>query len=342
MAEISVSIEASDLQNSVTIYDIAREAGTSIATVSRVINHPGKVSEKTRNRILQIMENKNFIPRVEARERARKEVGRIGVITPYFTHPSFVHRLRGISEALRGDSFELVIINLETHEEIETYLRTPGLFHRIDGLIILSRKFANPTLEILKEQLIPAVFVEFGEDDFSSVCIDNKKGGRIAASFLLEKGYKNFAVLTEDEPSIDVHPNVMRVSGFRERLEEVNLILEEQNVIYSSSSMAETIKSLEFFLESRQPDAFFATTDLLAVSVLKAAREKNIKIPEEMALIGFDGTNTSDYIDLTTVDQSLEESGKLAVELLMKRIKDPESPVQTIILPLKVIERETS
>lgn len=337
-----MSIGASDIQNDVTIYDIAEESRTSIATVSRVINHPGKVSEKTRLRILEIMERRGFIPRAEARERARKEVGRIGVITPYFTHPSFVHRLRGISYALRGDSFELVIINLETQNEIETYLRTPGLSHRIDGLIILSRKFSQTTLKILLEQAIPAVFVEFGEDDFSSVCIDNVKGGRIAAEYLMKKGFRDFAVLTENESSIDVHPNMMRIQGFRQFLEENKLSLDECNIIYGSSSMKDTIESIGEYLNHKQPEAIFATTDILAISFLKAARQKGIKIPQEIALIGFDGTNTADFMDLTTVDQSLEESGKLSVELLMKRIRKPNSPVQTIYLPLKVIERKTT
>ena len=325
-----------------TIYDVAKKAGISIATVSRVINHPAKVSARTRDKVLSTMKELGFTPRAEARERARKEVGRIGVITPYFTHPSFVHRLRGISQALRGDSFELVIINLEDLNELESYLRIPGLNHRLDGLIVLSRKFTSSTLDILKEQSLPTVFVEFGEDKFSSVCIDNYKGGKMAARYLLDKGYKSFAVLTENELKIDVHPNMMRLEGFREVLEENGFTLPPEFIAYGSNDLDHSLEAAENLLRKTRPDALFATTDFLAVVLLKTAKRMGLSIPADMGLIGFDGTNTSEYMDFSTVDQSLEESGKLAVELLMKRIKTPQSSVQTIFLPLQVIERDTT
>lgn len=325
-----------------TIYDVASKAGTSIATVSRVINRPDKVSASTREKIFQAMEDLGFTPKAEARERARREVGRIGVLTPYFTYPSFVHRLRGISEALRGSAYELVIINLDKKEDIENYLRSPGLSHRIDGLIILSSRFDKSTLKIIEEQSIHTVFVEFGEDSFSSVCIDNYKGGEMAARFLIDRGYKSFGILTENELGIKVHPNMMRLTGFQKYMEKNYYIIPEERVVYGGNKMPEAIAGAERLLSIPFIEAIFATTDFLAVAVMKAAKKKGIAIPEDLGLIGFDGTNTSDYMDLTTVDQALEESGRLSVELLMKRIRNPESPVQTIYLPLKIIERDTT
>ncbi|MBB6478581.1 LacI family DNA-binding transcriptional regulator [Spirochaeta isovalerica] len=337
-----MSIEGLDKKEAVTIYDVAEKAGISIATVSRVLNRPEKVSPSTREKVFSVMKALGFTPKAEARERARKEVGRIGVITPYFTHPSFVHRLRGISEGIRGAAYELVIISLETLEEVESYLQSPGLAHRLDGLIVLSRKFESTTLKLLKEKKMPTVFVEFGEEGFSGVCIDNIKGGEMAADFLLQSGYKSFSVLTENEQGIDVHPNVMRVDGFRQALNRKGMVLSSENIGYGSNDMAQSLIAAEELLRSFRPEAVFATTDFLAVAVIKIAKKLDISIPEEMGLLGFDGTNTSDYMDFTTVDQSLEESGKLAVELLLKRIKSPQSPVQTIYLPLRITERRTT
>lgn len=335
-----MSIERSVKKDSATIYDVASKAGISIATVSRVINRPEKVSPKTREKVYRVMEELGFTPKAEARERARKEVGRIGVITPFFTYPSFVHRLRGISEALRGSAFELIIINLETQEDIENYLRSPGLSHRIDGLIVLSSKLEASTLEIINNQNIKTVFVEFGEDHFSGVCIDNYKGGEMAARFLTGQGYRTFGILTENELGINVHPNMMRLSGFQKYLGENPV--PDNRIAFGGNSLEEATSAAEKLLGFTELDAVFATTDFLAIALMKAARKKGIAIPEDLGLIGFDGTNTSDYVDLTTVDQALEESGKLAVELLMKRIKSPESPIQTIFLPLTIIERETT
>jgi len=329
-------------KTAVTIYDVADKAGISIATVSRVLNTPDKVSPKTRDKVFNVMENLGFIPKADARARASKNIGRIGVITPYFTYPSFVHRLRGISEALKETAFELVIINLERHEDIENYLRSPGLTDRIDGFIILSQKMSSTALQIIDDLSLNVVFVEFGEDHYSSVCIDNYRGGEIVADFLLEKGYRSFGILSENEKEIKVHPNQLRVNGFLSVLKKKDITLRDINIRYTTSELENAIKVAENLLQSCRPDAVFATTDLLAVAVIKSAKKMGISIPDDLGLIGFDGTDTSEYLDLTTVDQSLGESGKLAVDLLMKRINFTSEPVQAIYLPLKIIERKTT
>ncbi len=328
-------------EKTATIYDVAEKAGISIATVSRVINKPEKVSPKTRDRVFEVMKETGFIPKAEARERARKHVGRIGVITPYFTYPSFVHRLRGISEALKGTSFELVIINLEEKDDFENYLRSPGLNNRIDGFIILSQKLNKSTLNIIEELNLKVVFVEFGEDNYSGICIDNYKGGQIVANFLLSKGYRTFAVLSENENEIKVHPNQLRVNGFLNVMNKRQISIEDKNIIYTGSNLENAMDSAALLLKNK-PEAVFATSDLLAVSVIKMAKKMHILIPEELGLIGFDGTDASEYLDMTTVDQSLNESGKLAVDLLMKRIQNSSATVQTIFLPLNIIERNTT
>lgn len=329
-------------EKTATIYDVAEKAEISITTVSRVINYPDKVSSATKEKVLKVMEDLGFTPKAEARERARKHIGKIGVITPYFTYPSFVHRLWGISEALKGTAFELVIINLDEKSAIEDYIRSPGLKDRIDGFIILSQKLAESTLRIIDDLCLKVVFVEFGEDNYSSVCIDNYKGGEIVADFLLSRGYKSFGVLTEKENKIKVHPNMLRVSGFLSALKAQKITLPAHMIFNTGNNLDEAIETAEKMLKHNLPEAVFATTDLLAVAVLKAARKMSIHIPADMGLIGFDGTSTSDYLDLTTVDQALEESGKLAVELLIKRINDNTGPVQTIFLPLTIIQRETT
>lgn len=328
-------------EKTATIYDIAEKAGISIATVSRVINKPDKVSPKTRDKVFEIMKETGFIPKAEARERARKHVGRIGVITPYFTYPSFVHRLWGISEALKDRAFELVIISLDKKEDIENYLRSPGLNNRIDGFIILSQKLSQSTLKIIDELDLKIVFVEFGEDNYSGVCIDNYKGGEMVADFLLSKGYKTFSVLSENENEIKVYPNQLRVNGFLNVMNKRKISIDEKNIIYTKSNLEDAMISAAQLLQN-EPDAVFATTDLLAVAVIKMAKQMNISIPEDLGVIGFDGTDTSEYLDLTTVDQSLNESGKLAVDLLMKRIQNSSGTVQTIFLPLSIIERNTT
>ena len=324
-----------------TIYDVAKKAGISIATVSRVLNTPQKVKSETKEKVYNAVSELGFTPKAEARDRAKRHVGKIGVISPYFTYPSFVHRLRGISEALKGTAFELVIINLEDKVDIEHYLRSPGLKDRIDGFIILSQKLNDSILGVIEDLSLKVVFVEFGEDHYSSVCIDNHRGGEIVAEFLLQKEYDSFGILTENEKNIEVHPNMMRVSGFVNTFKKHNRIIDDHKIIYTGNDLHNAMIDAEKLISEQKPDVIFATNDLLAIAVIKSARKLQISIPDDMGVIGFDGTNTSEYMDITTVDQSLEESGKIAVELLMKNIENPHSPTQTIFLPLKIIERET-
>ncbi len=324
------------------IYDVAQKAGISIATVSRVLNNPDKVSPKTKDKVFSVMKELGFTPKAEARARAKKDTGRIGVITTDLTYPSFIHRLRGISETLDGTPYELVIITMKDKKDIDYYLRSIELTDKLDGLIILSQKLNDTTINLLNELSINVIFVEFGEINFPSISIDNNLGGEMVADYLLEKKYKTFSILTEEESDKKVHPNQMRVTGFINRLKQNGANITPQMVFYGSNDLKQSIKiAISILSKEIRPEVIFATTDLLAVAVIKAAKKLNISIPTELGVIGFDGTNTSDYLDFTTVDQSLEESGRLAAELLLKKIKKPNDPVHNILLPLKIIERDT-
>ncbi|QEN03680.1 LacI family transcriptional regulator [Thiospirochaeta perfilievii] len=324
------------------IYDVAKRAGISIATVSRVINTPDKVSSKTKDRVLSAMRELEFTPKAEARERAKKSIGKIGVIASNLKCLSFVHRLNGISTALNGTPYEIVIVPTKKDEDLGYYLSTAELKNNLDGIIVLSQKLENKTLKILKEISAHVVFVEFGERDFSSISIDNNYGGSLVASYLLDRGYRSFSILTEEESNLKLHPNQMRVTGFINQLIKKGINIPNDMIKYSSVDFDESVKvARELLKDIVRPQAIFATTDLLAAATLKAARELEISVPNELAIIGFDGTDTSNYLNLTTVDQSLEQSGKLAVELLLKRIKNPKDPIQNIYLPLKIIERGT-
>ena len=126
-----------------TIYDVAKNAGVSIATVSRVLNKPQKVNEETRAAVLQAIDELGYTPKLEARTRALKESGRIGVITPFFTAPSFVQRLRGIASVLTPSDYELVIYTVDSFSRLQSYLETLPINGNLDGLIIVSLRFED-------------------------------------------------------------------------------------------------------------------------------------------------------------------------------------------------------
>lgn len=326
-----------------TIYDVAKAAGVSIATVSRVLNEPQKVNDETRSAVLNAIETLGYIPKAEARARAMQQNRRIGVITPYFTAPSFVQRLRGVASVLKETSYELVIYTVESSDKFTRYLETLPINHYLDGLIILSLQFDNQFAQRLLDYNLETVLVEYPHNILSSVEINDVSGGELAAEYLNNKGYTRLGFLGDTTiPEFGIHPITLRLAGYRQRMSELGLkLLSEYS--YSVPYDAEaTRKAALKFLAGNRPDALFAATDLQAIAVLKAARELGLRVPQDLAIIGFDDLDIAEYVGLTTIRQHLDESGKIAAELLLNRISDPNRPVQHIQLPLTIIERETA
>ena len=327
-----------------TIYDVAKQAGVSITTVSRMLNAPGKVNGETRERILAAIDALGFVPKAEARARALRGTGRIGVISPFFTAPSFVQRLRGISEALSAKKFELVIYTVDSAEHLKKFLSSLPLTGNLDGLIVLSLPVDDADVRRLVEHGLPTVLVEFPHPSLSSVEIDDVMGGRMAAQYLLEKGHHCIAFLGDtDLPEYSLHPVSQRLVGFRQALREAGIELPEEFVKLAPYSLEQTRQvAAELLSLPEPPTAIFAATDFQALGVLKAARQLKVQVPEQLAVVGFDDLDIAEYTDLTTIRQHLDESGRLAVEILLSQIESPSRPPKHVKLPLTLIERQTA
>ncbi|MCK5007520.1 MAG: LacI family DNA-binding transcriptional regulator, partial [Spirochaetales bacterium] len=144
-----------------TIYQVAEAAGVSIATVSRVLNAAHRVNEDTRKKVLKAIEELHFVPKAEASARARKDFKRIGVLTPYFTEPSFVQRMRGISNVLMGSEYELIVYAVESLAQLRGYLDMLPISRRIDGLIIMSLPLTNGDAERIRSNHLQTILVEY-------------------------------------------------------------------------------------------------------------------------------------------------------------------------------------
>lgn len=160
-----------------TIYEVARTAGVSITTVSRVLNDPQKVNQKTLQTVLSAIDEIGFVPRAEARARAIKENRRIGVISPFITAPSFVQRMRGVATALMNTKYEMVIYTVDSSDRLHGYLAKLPLTHSLDGLIVMSLPFGDDEANRLLEHGVETVLIEFPQPVFSTVEIDDVAGG---------------------------------------------------------------------------------------------------------------------------------------------------------------------
>ena len=327
-----------------TIYDVAKRAGVSITTVSRMLNAPNKVNPETRERVMAAVDALGFMPKAEARARAMQQTGRIGVITPFFTAPSFVQRLRGIAESLSPRNYELVVYTVDSTNHLQSYLSTLPLTSNLDGLIILSLPIGESEVRRLIDHSLPTVLIEYPHPKLNCVEIDDVEGGYMATVYLLGKGHRRIAFLGDtDLPEYSIHPVSLRLKGFRRALKEARIKLPDAFVRLAPYSQEQTRQVAKELLNLPDPPtAIFAATDFQALGVLKAARQLNIKTPEQLAVIGFDDLDMAEYEDLTTISQHLDESGRLAVEILLAQIEAPSRPPRHVKLPLALIERQTA
>ncbi len=327
-----------------TIYDVASSAGVSIATISRVLNAPDKVNPETRKRVMSAIDTLGFIPKAEARARAMQNTDRIGVLTPFFTAPSFVQRLRGVASALSRANYELVIYPVDSVEHLQGYISSIPIMQNIDGLIIMSLAIEDKDARRLHDNNMETVLIEYSHARLNSIEIDDEYGGQMAARHLAEKGHKRVAFLGDIEPpeKYAIHPVKSRLQGFKKMLDEAGIALPRKYVkqaAYTQKSAQEA--ALELLNTDPPPTAIFAAADIQAISVMKVARQLKLSIPDDIAVIGFDDIDIADYMDLTTIGQNLDESGRLAVEILLSHII-AERALQHIKIPLTLVERQTT
>ncbi len=324
-----------------TIYDVASLAGVSITTVSRVLNSPGQVADTSRKKIVAAMQELNFVPKAEASARARKDFKRIGILSPFSTAPSFVQRIRSIAGALSITDYELITYSVASEDQLSGYLSMLPVSNRIDGLIILALPVKEEEIRLFKEYDLPVVMIEISHPSVSSIEIDNIAGGRLAAEYLILKGYKSFGFIGEGgQPAYSLHATEERFNGYKEALLENGFNLPDSSVSFHEYGMNFSVDGVKKILsKSVKPDVFFAASDLQAVGVIKAAREMGLRVPEDIAVIGFDDIDLADYMGITTINQSLDQSGQTAVDLLLGQMKDHDTAVKHISYQLKIIER---
>ncbi len=326
-----------------TIYDVAESAGVSISTVSLALNAPRRVKAETLERIHASIDELGFVPKTEAISRARRGVGRIGVVAPFVAYSSFSRRLNGALKAIRGESFEIVVYDYESAPT--SFVPALPLTGRLDGLVVMSLPLSDQAVNRIRERELPTVLIELTHPGFSAVTLDNEGGGRMVAELLVGQGHRRLGYIGEIIPP-PLDPSFQaeaRFRGFREALARHDVQLDEANVRHVVHGTAAAAAATADILDGQNPPtAIFAQDDTLAGAVLKAARARGVQIPEDLAVVGFDDGEIAEPLGLTTVRQPLEDSGRVAIETLLAELKDHSRTRQQIELQLSIVERETT
>lgn len=325
-----------------TIYDVATRAGVSISTVSLALNSPARVQQTTLERVMDAVDALGFVPKTEAVTRARRGVGRIGVIAPFTSHASFAERLNGVLLASRGQNMEIVVYDQES--AATSRLVSLPLTRRVDGLIVMSIPFSEQVAQRLLEQGVVTVLVELQHPEFSGVVIDDAAGGRMVADHLVARRHTHCGFIGQAQRVHDyVSQSAARLEGFRTGLAAAGIELSEADVVTVDHSIdAASDAARELLQADDRPTAVFAHDDVLASGVLHAARSLGLDVPGDVAVVGFDDSDVAKPLGLTSVRQPLIESGEVAMQMLLGHLANPRRSVQVTSLSLTLVQRATT
>jgi len=319
-----------------TIARVAQAAGVGVGTVSRVLNGSSSVSEATRLRVLEVIAELGYEPNAAARALSTGRTRTLGVLAPFFTQPSVVERLRGVSRMVADAGYHLVLFDVE-HADPFGELTAAG---RLDGLLCVSLLPPDAALERFAAAGVPVVLVDAEHPRLSGVSIDDVDGGRIAAEHLLGLGHRRIAYIGDDEQGapFGFTSSARRRLGAAAALRAAGLEL----TVRLGPHGREQARSLAAALlaSAEAPTAIFAASDSQALGVLEAAETAGVSVPGDLSVIGFDDIEVARYVGLTTVAQPLEESGVRGARLLLGALEG--SPLSAQRLKLRLVARATT
>lgn len=325
-----------------TIYDVARESGVSITTVSRVLNAPAKVNEGTRKSVLEAISRLSFVPRADAMARARQRMNRIAIITPFFTEASFVQRIRGVSRSLNPGDYELIVYTVKSLRQLEEHIDMICAGERVDAVIILSLNIPSDRIQVLQESGLPVISVENSLSGFSSVVVDNHRGGYLGASYLMKRGYTLLAFAGErSSHDFTLQSTSERLRGFSDALVATQSPRLEDCIYVGEMGDNSLIQWFtELLSRPVHPQAVLCSSDLIAAKLIQTAGQLGKNIPRDIAILGFDDLDMAEYLNLSTVNQHLDYSGQLAGNMLKEILETGETPqTRTVYLDLEVVQR---
>jgi DNA-binding LacI/PurR family transcriptional regulator len=328
----------------VTIRDVAKEAGVGVGTVSRVLNNSPYVSESTRRRVLAVMRRLDYHPSPTARRLSLGRTHTIGVIVPFFTRPAFVERLSGIQAELSLTHYELILFSVDTPEKRDEYFANAARFRQVDGLIVIALGLEEKHAENLKNWALPVVLLDTTHPELPSIVVADEMGGRIATQHLIEKGHRRIAYICDHfDNAFGFTSSRRRYQGYREALEAAGIPFRAEYMRQGEHGryVAHQITSALLDLPE-PPTAIFAASDTQAMGAMEAIRSRNMTIPDDISVIGYDDIEIAEYLNLTTVSQPMYNSGQQAVTWLLDLIDESEPEQMTIEMPVEVIERATT
>ncbi|PDO88924.1 ribose operon transcriptional repressor RbsR [Kosakonia pseudosacchari] len=325
-----------------TMKDVARLAGVSTSTVSHVINKDRFVSEAIREKVETAIKTLNYAPSAIARSLKINQTRTIGMLITASTNPFYSELVRGVERSCFERGYSLVLCNTEGDEQrmnrnLETLMQK-----RVDGLLLLCTETHQPSQEIMQRYpSIPTVMMDWAPFDGDSDLIQDNSllGGDMATQYLIGKGHTRIACITGP---LDKTPARLRLEGYREAMARAGLVIREGDEIESDFEFGGGFDAMQTLLAmNERPQAVFIGNDAMAVGAYQALYLAGLKIPQDMAIVGYDDIELARYMTppLTTIHQPKDELGELAIDVLIHRIAEPGLQQQRLQLTPILMER---
>ncbi len=331
-----------------TLEEVAKLAGVSRATVSRVINDQPNVSSEVRERVYQAIQKSGYRPHAVARSLVTRRTDILGVVIPevvstLFTDPFFPLFLRGATEACNTHKRQLMLVlfkDLAGEEEMYQRVLRNGY---LDGVIVASATMNDPLFSLMLRDGIP--FVSAGRHPdrrVHAVDVDNIGGARMAVEHLLRLGHRRVAIISGPA---EMTSGQDRLEGYRQAMETYRVPVDERLIAYGDYTESSGALAMQRLLPLA-PTAVFSASDTMAIGALKYLRQNGLRIPDDIALAGFDDIPAASAVEprLTTVRQPIERLGAMCIELLVGLLQNGpagQSLTQRVILPAELVVRES-
>ncbi|MGA4709897.1 catabolite control protein A [Bacillus safensis] len=331
--------------NNVTIYDVAREANVSMATVSRVVNGNPNVKPTTRKKVLEAIDRLGYRPNAVARGLASKKTTTVGVIIPDISSIFYSELARGIEDIATMYKYNIILSNSDQNTDKELHLLNTMLGKQVDGIVFMGGNITDVHVEEFKRSPVPIVLAASVEEQAQtpSVNINYEQAIYDSVQLLVEKGHRRIAFVSG--PMSEPINSVRKLAGYKRALEEAGIAFDDALVAEGDYSYDSGIEALAHLLEqSDKPTAVIAATDEMALGVIHGAQDRGVSIPEDLEVIGFDNTRLSLMVrpQLTTVVQPTYDIGAVAMRLLTKLMNKEQVDDQIVELPHRIEERQST
>lgn len=325
------------------IKDVAKRAGVSISTVSRVINDSKVVRPETHVKVLKAIEELGYKPNAIARSLKVKHTRTIGILIPDISYNFYPEVVRGIEDIANMYKYNIFLCNTDMEEEKVIQYFGVMAEKQVDGIIYMGNKVSEELFEKIKYYDIPTVLIGADYGELPSVTIDHVAASKAIVNYLIKKGHEKIGIITGK--LIDPIVGIARLKGYKLAMEEANLPINDDYIVeggyrYKSGYIgAQQLLSLE-----EKPTAIFTASDELAFGAIRLAMEMSIKIPEELAIVGFNNIDMAAKIfpALTTIAQPMYEMGAIGMRVLTKILNEDGPEDNKIVLDFSLVERETT